>query len=111
MSRARSSSLSRTNSALRSSSAIAVIRSFAALNSASSRSIATSLSAAKHPRPPRAALYALLSLSSSGVGLSLLGCGLLGGGYAPVGESIEPVRRKAWAGVALDVSGLQQFID
>src|SRR5215212_7969785 len=52
MSRARPSSLSRTNSALRSSSAIAVIRLFAALNSASSRSIATSLSAAEHPPPP-----------------------------------------------------------
>jgi hypothetical protein len=56
-------------------------------------------------------LYALLSLSSSGVGLSLLGYDLLDGSYALVGESIEPVRRKARARVGLDVSGLQQFID
>ena len=56
-------------------------------------------------------LGGLLSLPRSRVGLSLLGCGLLGGGYTPVGESIEPVRRKAWAGVGSDVSGLQQFID
>jgi hypothetical protein len=49
--------------------------------------------------------------SRSGVGLSLLGCGFLGSGYPLIGESIEPVRREAWAGVALDVSGLQQFID
>src|SRR5829696_4173405 len=47
----------------------------------------------------------------NGVRLSLLGCGLLGSAYTPVGESIEPVRRKAWAGVVLDVSSLQQFID
>src|SRR5919112_3376767 len=59
----------------------------------------------------RGPMYALLSLSCNGVGLSLLGCGLLGGAYTPVSESIEPVRRKAWAGVDLDVSGLQQFID
>src|SRR5215218_11486272 len=110
MSRARSSSLSRTNTALRSSSAIAVIRSFAALNSASSRSIATSLSAAKHLTPPRP-LYTLLSPSRNGVRLSLLGCGLLGSAYTPVGYSVQPVRRKAWAGVVLDVSGLQQLID
>src|SRR5215207_3404500 len=53
----------------------------------------------------------LLGPSRSGVGLSLLGCGLLGGAYTPVGESIEPVRRKARAGVGSEVSGLQQFID
>src|SRR5918993_4298722 len=51
MSRARPSSLSRTNSALRSSSAIIVIRSFAALNSASSRSTFTSRSAQEHSTP------------------------------------------------------------
>jgi hypothetical protein len=51
-------------------------------------------------------LCGLLSPSCSGVGLSLLGCGLPGGGYTPVGQSIQPVRRKARAGVALDVSGL-----
>src|ERR687890_960127 len=54
MSRARPSSLSRTNSALRSSSAIIVIRSFAALNSASSRSTFTSRSAQEHSTPPPA---------------------------------------------------------
>src|SRR5215208_3670472 len=48
----------------------------------------------------------LLSPSRSGVGLSLLGCG-----YASVGESIQPVRGKARAGVGSDVSSLQQFID
>jgi len=52
------------------------------------------------------AFVTLLSPSRSGVGLSLLGCG-----YAPVGESIEPVRGKARARVGSDVSGLQQFID
>src|SRR5215208_2542417 len=57
MSRARPSSLSRTNSALRSSSAIIVIRSFAALNSASSRSTFTSRSAQEHSTPPPALGY------------------------------------------------------
>src|SRR5215212_1690566 len=68
------------------------------------------LLSSEYPPPPRP-LYARLSLSRSGVGLSLLGCVLLGGAYTPVGESIQPVRSKARAGVALDVSGLQQFID
>src|SRR5215203_6473139 len=63
-----------------------------------------------NPPPPRP-LYALLRTSRSGVGLSLLGCGLLGGGYTPVGESVQPVRGKASAGVGSDVSRLQQFID
>ena len=39
------------------------------------------------------------------------GSSLLGRGYAPIGEPVEPVRGKAWAGVGLDVSGPQQFID
>src|SRR5215204_2544637 len=69
------------------------------------------LLAPEHPTPPRPGLYALLSLSCGGVGLSLLGCGLPGSGYTPVGESVQPVHRKARAGVASDVSGLQQFID
>jgi hypothetical protein len=60
---------------------------------------------------PPGALYALLSPSSSGVALSLLGYGLLGGGYASVGESVQPVRGKARAGVGSEVSGLQQLID
>ena len=67
-------------------------------------------SATEHPTPPGAPC-ALLSPSRSGVGLSLLGGGLLGGGYPLVGESIQPVGAKAWAGVGLDVSGLQQFIN
>src|SRR5215207_7852895 len=62
--------------------------------------------AAEHPTPTGAPLCALLSLSSSGVGLSLLGCG-----YASVGHSVQPVRGKARARVGSDVSGLQQFID
>src|SRR5919112_5281376 len=57
MSRASSSSLSRTNTALRSSSAIIVIRSFAALNTASSRSTFTSRSAQEHSTPPPALGY------------------------------------------------------
>src|ERR671920_2130760 len=105
MSCARPSSLSRTKTALRSSSAIAVMCSFAILNSASSRSIATFLTATEHPTLPGPPLCALLRASRSAVGLSLLG------GCAPIGESIEPVRGKARAGVGLDVSGLQQFID
>src|SRR5215217_3798131 len=62
-------------------------------------------SATEHPTPP-GPLGAFLSLYRSGVGLSLLG-----GGLPLVGESIQPVGGKAWAGVALDVSGLQQFIN
>src|SRR5215203_7387927 len=67
--------------------------------------------ASEHPTQPGPLLCALPSLSSSGVGLSLLGCGLLGGGYASVGESVQPVRGKARAWVGSDVSGLQQFIN
>src|SRR5215212_8698170 len=71
----------------------------------------SSFSSSEHPTLPRPGLYALLSLSCSGVGLSFLGCSILDGGYTSVSESIQPVRGKARAGVGSDVSGLQQFID
>src|ERR671911_722173 len=55
--------------------------------------------------PPRP-LYALLSLYPIGPGLSLVGCG-----YAQGGKSVQAVRGKAGAWVALEVSVPQQFID
>jgi len=45
--------------------------------------------------------------SCSGVGLS----GLVGHGYAQVSKSVQPVRGKTGAGIALKVSGPQKFID
>src|SRR5215208_6628500 len=135
MSLSSSLSLSRTCSALRKSSAIVVIRSFAALSeasswfsalsSASSRSIATSRLAAEHSTPPRTPC-ALLSPSCSGVGLSpspllplvqspptprLFEHRLVSRDYARIGESVKPVRGKAGAGIALEVSRPQQFLD
>src|ERR687894_1161187 len=47
----------------------------------------------QHPTPP-------------GPGLSLVGCG-----YTPVGKSVQAVRGKAGAGVALEVSTPQQLLD
>ena len=35
----------------------------------------------------------------------------VGRDYAPVGESVQPVRGKAWAWVMLDVPGPQQLVD
>src|SRR5215210_2558642 len=34
----------------------------------------------------------------------------VGRGYAPVGKSVQPVRGKAGAGIALEIISLQQFI-
>src|SRR5215212_4175037 len=51
-------------------------------------------------------LCAFLCLYPIGPGLSLVGCG-----YAQGGKSVQPVRGKAGAGVASDVSVPQQFID
>jgi hypothetical protein len=51
-------------------------------------------------------LYALLGLYPIGLGLSLVGCG-----YAQGGKSVQAVLGKAGAGVALEVSVTQQFID
>src|SRR5215218_2872509 len=36
---------------------------------------------------------------------------LVGRGYTRIGKSVEPVRGKAGAGIALELSGLPQFID
>src|SRR5215207_5623775 len=73
--------------------------------SRSSRSSCIVASPPYHLAPP-GPRCALLSLYSIGPGLSLVGCG-----YAPVGKSVQPVRGKAGAGVALEVSIPQQFID
>src|ERR687896_703591 len=56
-------------------------------------------------------LQATVEIMRGGVHAEVLGCCLPGGGYASVGYSVQPVRGKARAGVAPDVSGLQQFID
>jgi hypothetical protein len=55
---------------------------------------------------PPGPLYALLSVCRSEPGLSLVGRG-----YAQGGKSVQAVRGKAWAWVALEVSVPQQFID
>src|SRR5215203_1692718 len=55
---------------------------------------------------PPGPLYALLSVCRSEPGLSLVGCG-----YAQVGKSVQTVRGKAGAWVALEVSVPQQFLD
>src|SRR5215213_6237577 len=75
---------------------------------------------------PPGPLGALLSLSRSGLGLSpspvlslvqspptphLFERRLIGRAYAQGGKSVQPVRGKAGAGVASEVSVPQQFID
>src|SRR5918993_90819 len=60
---------------------------------------------------PYEILQAKVEIVRGCVHAEAFGRGLLGCGYTLVGESIEPVRRKARAGVGSDVSGLQQFID
>jgi len=64
------------------------------------------LLSSEYSPPPRAALCALLSLYPIGPELSFVGCG-----YAQGGKSVQPVRGKAGAGIALEVSVPQQFID